>query len=104
MKAILSIMKNDFLNFLSALGIGYKYALNGIVGGFVWSLHNGSKFWEGLRQIIVGGLVAGYATPVIAERMNMNYTGFLSFVIGIIGMAVVDSIYKWTVRKVKLLF
>jgi hypothetical protein len=97
-------MKIDVISLLAQLGIAWKYLVNGVIGGAVWAIHSGAKFWDGVRQIIVGGLVAGYFTPVIAEKLNMTYTGFISFVIGIIGMAVVDTIYLWTVKKVRLLF
>lgn len=96
-------MKQDFLHFLESLGLFWKYALNGLVGGFIWSLYKKSKFWEALRQIIIGGIVSGYFTPVIVTKTNMDlsYVGFTSFIIGMLGMVIVDSIYKYAAGVIK---
>ena len=96
-------MKNEFLRVFDDLGIAFKYLLNGLIGGFIFSLYKRSKFWESVRQIIIGGIVAGYFTPVIVTRteMNMNYVGFTSFVIGMTGMVIIDSIYKYVASRVR---
>ena len=96
-------MKNDILHWLNDLGIVFKYLVNGLIGGFIFSLYKRSKFWESVRQILIGGVVAGYFTPVIVERtdMSMSYIGFTSFVVGMTGMVIVDSIYKYVASRMK---
>lgn len=96
-------MKDNFLDFLNELGIVWKYALNGLVGGFIWSMYKKSKFWEAFRQIIIGGVVAGYVTPIIVSSTNlkMETVGFTAFVIGMMGMVIIDSIYKYLVGVIK---
>jgi len=96
-------MKHDLLRLFDDLGIAFKYLLNGLVGGFIFSLYKRSKFWEAVRQIVIGGVVAGYFTPVIVERteMNMNYVGFTSFVVGMTGMVIIDTIYKYVATRIK---
>lgn len=96
-------MKHDFLQFLDGVGFIWKYALNGLVGGLIWSMYKKSKFWEAFRQIIIGGVVSGYFTPVIVAKssMDLSLVGFTSFVIGMLGMVIVDSIYKYCVKLIK---
>lgn len=96
-------MKGNFLNFLNDLGLVWKYALNGLIGGFIWSLYKKSKFWEALRQVIIGGVVSGYFTPVIVVKFGMDLAlvGFTSFVIGMLGMVVVDTLYKYVASNYK---
>ena len=91
------------LRFLDDLGLVWKYAINGFIGGLIWSMYEKSKFWTAFRQIIIGGFVSGYFTPVIVAKteMDMSFVGFTSFVIGMLGMVVVDSIYKYVVKLVK---
>ena len=97
------VMKDDFIRILGELGIAAKFFINGLIGGFVFSLYRKSKFWESVRQIVIGGVVAGYFTPVIQARtsMDMNYVGFTSFVVGMTGMVIIDSIYKYIVVRTK---
>lgn len=94
---------NWFIDFLNDLGLVWKYALNGLVGGFIWSLYKKKKFWECVRQVIIGGVVSGYFTPVIVVKTNMDlsYVGFTSFVIGLLGLVIIDSIYKVVIGKIK---
>lgn len=95
-------MKLDqLLKFLDSLGIGYKYLINGFIGAFVWSMYKKLKFWEALRQIIIGSLVAGYVTPLIAygEKIAPEYMAALSFIVGMMGMILIDSVYKWLKDK-----
>lgn len=96
-------MKYDFLKFLDDLGLVWKYALNGFIGGLIWSMYKKSKFWEAFRQIIIGGIVSGYFTPVIVAKtgMDLSYIGFTSFVIGMLGMVIVDSLYKYLAGLIK---
>lgn len=100
----LTIMKNDFVAFLSQLGVEWKYVINGLVGGAVWSLYKKADFWSSVRQIVIGGIVSGYTTPFILEKTSPNSAGFISFTLGIIGMVLIDLIYKWGVEKLKALF
>lgn len=97
-------MKFDILKFLDGLGIGYKYLINGLVGAIVWSIYKKLKFLEALRQIIIGSLVAGYVTPLIAygEKIAPEYVSALSFIVGMMGMILVDSVYKFIKDKVIL--
>lgn len=90
-------MKEDILRLLDDLGLVWKYALNGLIGGFIWSVYKKSKFWEAFRQILIGGVVSGYFTPVIIAKSNMDMSlvGFTSFVVGMLGMVILDSIYKY---------
>lgn len=97
-------MKNDFLSFFAQLGLVWKYVVNGAVGGLVWSIYKKSKFWEAFRQVFVGSIVSGYATPFIVEQFSVKDAGFISFVVGMIGMVIVEIIYKWGAKKIKLLF
>ena len=84
--------------------ISMKYVLNGIVGATVWSDYKRSKFIDALRQIFIGGIVAGYTTPIIADKLSLPFVGFLSFTVGMCGMITVDIIYTWVAKKIKLLF
>lgn len=96
-------MKFDIFSLLDDLGLVWKYAINGFIGGLIWSMYKKSKFWEAFRQIIIGGIVSGYFTPVIVSKasMEMSFVGFTSFVIGMLGMVIVDSIYKYVVKLIK---
>jgi hypothetical protein len=96
-------MKYNFLAFLDDLGLVWKYALNGFIGGFIWSMYKKSKFWEAFRQVVIGGVVSGYFTPVIVAKtdMDLSLIGFTSFVIGMLGMVIVDSIYKYLLGVIK---
>jgi len=99
-------MRNNFLTFLGQLGIfwPWKYLSNGLIGGFVWALYKKLKFWDSVRQIFVGGIVSAYSTPVIASKFSLQDAGFISFVVGIIGLVLIEVLYKWAVKKIKLLF
>ncbi len=90
-------MKFDVVKFVDGLGIGYKYLVNGFIGSIVWSIYKKLRFVEALRQIVVGSLVAGYVTPLIAygENIAAQYMAALSFVVGMMGMILIDTIYKW---------
>lgn len=99
-----STMRNDIFNFFDQIGLGWKYLLNGLIGGFVWAIYKKIKFWESIRQMLVGGIVSGFTTPFIAERTSLNSAGFISFVVGMVGMVIIEVIYKWAVAKLKLLF
>ena len=96
-------MKNDIFNFFDSLGLVWKYMINGLVGGFIWSLYKKAKFWEALRQIIIGGVVSGYFTPVIVSKyhMDLSLIGFTSFIIGMLGMVIIDSAYKYVAGNYK---
>lgn len=96
-------MKNELFHFLDDIGLAWKYALNGLIGGLIWSMYKKSKFWTAFRQIFIGGIVSGYFTPVIVQKssMDMALVGFTSFVIGMLGMVIVDSIYKYVVQLIK---
>jgi len=97
-------MRNEFISVLDQLGLAWKYLLNGFIGGLVWAIYKKSKFWESIRQVFVGAMASGYTTPFIAKRLSLQDAGFISFVIGMIGMVIVEIIYKWGVGKLKLLF
>jgi hypothetical protein len=96
-------MKSSIFNFIENLGLVWKYAINGLVGAFIWSLYKKARFWEAFRQIIIGGVVSGYFTPVIVSRfdMDMSLTGFTSFVIGMLGLVIIDSAYKYVISNYK---
>lgn len=96
-------MKYDILSLLDDLGLVWKYAINGLIGGLIWSMYKKSKFWEAFRQVIIGGVVSGYFTPVIVARthMDMSLIGFTSFVIGMLGMVIIDSLYKYLIKLIK---
>lgn len=96
-------MKNELIQFLELLGIGWKYLINGLVGGVVWSIYKKSKFWEAFRQIIIGGIVSGYFTPVILAKtgMDLAFVGFTSFIVGMMGMIIVDNMYKYVAKQIK---
>lgn len=96
-------MKNEFVEFLESLGIGWKYLINGLIGGVIWSMYKKSKFWESLRQVVIGGVVSAYSTPVILAKtgMDLAFVGFTSFIVGMMGMIIVDNIYKYVLDKIK---
>lgn len=96
-------MKYDILQFLDDLGLVWKYAINGLIGGLIWSMYKKSKFWEAFRQVIIGGVVSGYFTPVIVTKTNMDMSlvGFTSFVMGMLGMVIIDSLYKYVLSNYK---
>src|SRR6266699_3556261 len=97
-------MRNNVFDFFDEIGLAWKYLLNGIIGGLVWAIYKKTKFWESIRQMFVGGIVSGFTTPFIVERTSLKEAGFISFVVGMIGMVVIEVIYKWAVGKLKLLF
>lgn len=96
-------MKYDLIRMIEDLGITIKFLINGLIGGFIWSLYKKSKFWEAVRQIFIGGVIAGYFTKVVANRGGIpdEATGFTSFVIGMMGMVIVDSMYKYSATRFK---
>ena len=96
-------MNFNIFDFLNDLGIGYKYLLNGFIGAVVWSLYKKLKLIEALRQILIGSIVAGYITPLIAykEAIPIEYMAALSFIIGMMGMIIIDGIYKYIAGKIK---
>lgn len=93
----------SFLEFLNDLGIGWKYLLNGFIGAVVWSIYKKLRLIEALRQILIGSIVAGYITPLIAykEAIPIEYMAALSFIIGMMGMIIIDGIYKYIAGKIK---
>lgn len=97
-------MKNDIFSALEQFGLIGKYLFNGLVGGLIWAIYKKAKFWEAIRQVFVGGIVSAYTTPFIAEKLSLKDAGFISFVIGMIGMVIVEIIWKWGVSKLKLIF
>jgi hypothetical protein len=98
-----TVMKNSFIEFLDSLGLMWNFALNGLIGGIVWSIYKKSKFLEAIRQMLVGSMIAGYLTPVIKSKTGMSdeLMGCTSFVVGMLGMVIVDSIYKYAVGLIK---
>lgn len=94
---------NNVFSFMDSLGLVWKYAINGLIGGFIWSLYKKSKLLESVRQVLIGGVVSGYFTPVIMQKTNMDMAtvGFTSFVIGMLGMAIVDTLYQYCVSLLK---
>lgn len=96
-------MRFDILKFLEDTGIEYRYLINGFIGALVWSLYKKLKFTEALRQILIGSIVAGYITPLVAykEAIPIEYMAALSFIVGMMGMVIIDSIYKYIVNKIK---
>lgn len=96
-------MDNGFLKFLEDMGISYKYVLNGFIGALIWSVYKKLKFWEAARQILIGSIVAGYITPLVAheEQIPIEYMSALSFVVGMMGMVIIDSIYKYIVDRIR---
>jgi hypothetical protein len=94
-------MKKDIIDFLGNLGITWKYLANGVIGGAAWSFHTKSDIFDSIRQIFIGGMVAGFTTPLIAERVGIKLVGFLSYVVGVVGMVAIDYTYKLVVRKLK---
>jgi hypothetical protein len=89
-------MKNELIRLLDELGIVFKYLVNGLIGGIIWSIYRKTKFLEALRQIFIGGVVSGYFTPVIVKQgLPDEAVGFTSFVIGMMGMVIIDAIYKY---------
>lgn len=95
--------KNGLIEFLDKLGLVWNFALNGLIGGVIWSIYKKSKFWESVRQMVVGSIIAGYLTPVIKAKTNMSdeLMGCTSFVVGMLGMVIVDSIYKYVAKLIK---
>jgi hypothetical protein len=95
----------NFFDMLNELGIGWRYVLNGFIGAVVWSIYKKLRLIEALRQILIGSIVAGYITPLIAhkEAIPIEFMAALSFIIGMMGMIIIDGIYKYIANKVKLL-
>ncbi len=96
-------MKENFLHLLDDLGLVWKYVINGLVGGLIWSMYKKSKFSEAFRQVIIGGIVSGYFTPVVVikSNMDMSLVGFTSFIVGMLGMVIIDSAYKYLAGNIK---
>ena len=97
-------MKIDILHLLDQLDLAWQNLVNGFIGATIWAIHKKTKFWSAVRQIFIGGIVAGYSTPFISKEISVRETGFLSFVLGTIGMVIVDYLYVWASKKIKLLF
>lgn len=97
-------MKVEIIKLIESLGIGYKYLVNGFLGAVVWSIYKKLRFIEALRQMIVGSLVAGYITPLVAygEHIGAQYMAALSFVVGMMGMILVDTVYKYLRDKLMI--
>jgi uncharacterized membrane protein YeaQ/YmgE (transglycosylase-associated protein family) len=87
MRALIIKMKFDLFELLEKTGIEYRYLINGFVGALVWSVYKKLRFTEALRQIIIGSIVAGYITPLIAykEAIPIEYMAALSFIVGMMG-------------------
>lgn len=96
-------MNFNFFDFLNEVGIGYKYLINGFIGAVIWSVYKKLRLIEALRQILIGSIVAGYITPLIAykEAIPIEYMAALSFIIGMMGMIIIDGIYKFIANKIK---
>jgi len=103
-------MKNEIMKafetiaeFLNSLGIFWKYLINGLIGATVWAIYRKEPFITAIRQIIIGGLIAGYFTPVIVNKtsLSLDYVGFTSFVIGMLGMVLIDTAYKYVLSNYK---
>jgi len=97
-------MRGDLFGLLDQLGLAWQNLLNGLIGAAVWAIHKKTTFGTALRQIFIGALVAGYSTPFLSKELSIHETGFLGFVIGTIGMVLVDNLYLWLSKKIKLLF
>jgi hypothetical protein len=97
-------MRVDVFGLLDQLGLAWQNIINGVVGATVWALHKKSTFTTAIRQIFIGAMVAGYTTPFISAELSIHNMGFLSFVIGVIGMVLLDRLYVWLSNKIKLLF
>lgn len=98
-------MKNEVFSNLDTLGIGLKYLINGAIGAVIWAIYRKARIVEAIRQVIIGGVVAGYFTPVVIAKTNMQmeFVGFTSFVVGMLGMVIIDSIYKTVAEKLRKL-
>lgn len=96
-------MKNDFVLFLEKLGLSWPYLVNGIVGGSIWAIYKKEKWLDAVRQIVIGGVVSGYATPVIVAKTSISLamTGFISFTTGVAGLVIIDGIYSFIKKQVK---
>ena len=96
-------MKNNVVDFLQAIGISWSSAISGVVGGAVLSIYRKDNFWNSVRNIFTGGVVSGYFTPVLQNYYSVNpqFIGFISFVCGIVGMVVIDCIYKYISSNTK---
>lgn len=91
-------MKNIMIKILEEIGVAWQYAISGVLGAFAWSVHKKKKFWDGLRNIFCGGVVSAYATPFLANNLNVNLS-FLGFLVGIVGMNVLDEMYLLVVKN-----
>lgn len=97
-------MRIEFVNLLNQLGLAWTDLCNGFIGATIWAIHKKTKFWAAVRQIFIGGTVAGYSTPFLSKEFSIKETGFFSFVIGIVGLVVLENVYQWASKKIKLLF
>jgi hypothetical protein len=97
-------MRNEIVTFLNDLGIGWKYLIGGFLGALTYSIHKKSSFWQSCRQIFVGSLISGYSTPLIASKLSLASTGFISFTLGMVGMVFIEMLIGWISKKLKLLF
>jgi uncharacterized membrane protein YeaQ/YmgE (transglycosylase-associated protein family) len=90
-------MKDNLLGFFEGLGLSYKYLINGFIGALVWSLYKKLSFLEAVRQVIIGSIVAGYITPIVAHQqaLPIEYMAALSFIVGMTGMIIIESIYQY---------
>jgi hypothetical protein len=97
-------MKGDLFGLLDQLGLAWQNIVNGVIGSTVWALHKKAKFGVAIRQIFIGAMVAGYTTPFVSKEFSIRDIGFVSFVIGTVGMVLLDTLYVWISKKIKLLF
>jgi hypothetical protein len=97
-------MRIDPVSILSQLGLAWTDLCNGFVGAAIWAVHRKTKFWAAVRQMFIGGIVAGYSTPFLSKELSVKETGFLSFIVGTVGLVILENAYQWIAKKIKLLF
>lgn len=81
MNKLIHFLENSYLNLIS-----------GLVGAIAWSLYKKQNLWVAIRNIISGSLASVFLTPTVAEILKLN-ENFLSFIIGIVGMTLIEEIF-----------
>ena len=84
------------------LGVKVSSLVAGLIGGVMaMSMMPQLTFRKALTAVLGGGACAAYATPIVAELLNLDSRHLengLAFVLGVIGMNILGGIFKLSER------
>lgn len=92
----------SFLEHLKKLGIEVIFFVAG-VGGAIVSMRQskGLKWYDWILNMLVGGIVATYLTPVVSDVVKINASAilFIAFVTGFMGYKSAEWAVEWMKKK-----